>query len=165
LASEVAWEYSGGGASSYAPMPTYQSAYLPAGFISANNGMRAVPDVAAVADGQHSAFGIYWKEQWGMAGGTSMATPLWAGLSALLAEYLANKGESFPALIAATPGGFNGLLYQMSLTQGNRDSFYDISGGSNNVIGSSCPLCIATPGYNDVTGLGAPDAVNLFSHL
>ncbi len=165
VTSEVAWEFSGGGPSSYAAMAGWQSTFLSAMLVTENNGLRAVPDVAAVADNQHSAIGIYWEDRWGMAGGTSMATPLWAGVSALFGQYLANKGESLPTLIANTSGGFNGVIYESKLMQSAADGFYNISSGSNNLTSISCPLCNAASGYNDVTGLGAPDVANLFSHF
>ncbi len=163
--TETAWEFSGGGANLNAVMPTWQSALLTSAYISANSGMRAVPDVAANADPQHSAFAVYRNNHWGMSGGTSEATPLWAGISALLAQYLANKGGSLSALVAATPGGFNGLLYQMKILQNGNSGFYDIEAGSNNLTGAQCDLCTAGPGYDDVTGLGAPDVAKLFSYF
>ena len=164
--SEVAWQFSGGGASLYEPMPAWQTAYLSGSTLLAlNNGMRAVPDVAALADGQHNAFGIYQNLTWQSAGGTSMATPLWAGIAALLGQKMANEGKSLSALVQATPGGFNGLLYQTQLTQGSAVGFYPITSGSNNLTASSCSLCSAGAGYNDVTGLGAPNVTELLSHF
>jgi subtilase family serine protease len=163
--SETAWEYSGGGASPYASMPIWQSSFLPPSVVSANVGQRAFPDVAAAADWTRSPLGIYWKDQWGMYGGTSMATPLWAGVSALFGEYLISKGSSMATLIAATPGGFNGLIYQMKLMQGSSDGFFAILSGSNDINGVPCVLCTATSGYDDVTGLGVPDVSNLFLHF
>jgi Subtilase family len=156
-ANEIAWEFSEGGASTYAAMPAWQSAYLPAATVTLNNSMRAVPDVAAVADYQHSAFGVYLKDQWVMSGGTSAAAPLWAGVTALLGEQLAAKGSSLAKLVAGTAGGFNGLIYQMKLTQGATVGFVDIVSGSNDLSNSPCPVCSAATGYDDVTGLGVPD--------
>jgi Subtilase family len=161
--TEVAWEFSGGGANPNAATPTWQMSLLPAAIISANSGMRAVPDVAGNADPQHSAFAIYRTNHWGMAGGTSEATPLWAALSALLDQYLKAKGRSLSSMVAATPGGFNGLLYQMKLIQSG--GFYDITSGSNNLTDASCDLCAAGPGYDDVTGLGVPDVTKLFEYF
>jgi subtilase family serine protease len=164
-ASEVAWQYSSGGASPFAPMPAWQSALLSAASIAANNGMRAIPDVAAVADPQHSAVGTYFKDSWSMAGGTSASAPIWAGIGALFGQYLANEGKSLPALISATAGGFNGMIYRMKLTQGGASGFYDILSGSNNLTTNPCAICTATAGYDNVTGLGAPDATSLFSNF
>lgn len=160
---ESAWQFSGGGPSSYAPMPAWQSAYLGSTLAALNNGRRATPDVAAVADYQHSAVAVYFKQRWFMAGGTSVSTPLWAGVGALAGQYLLQNARSLPALVRSTPGGFNGLLYQASLHQGTPPGLIDIVSGSNNLTLQACALCNAASGYDDVTGLGAPNAAALFA--
>lgn len=165
-ASEIAWQFSSGGASLFEPMPVWQTAYLSGSPVLAlNNGMRAIPDVSGLADFEHSAFGVYHRLAWRSDGGTSSATPLWAGLAALLGQKMANEGKSLSALIQATPGGFNGLLYQTQLTQGTSAGFYAVTSGSNNLTVTPCSLCTAGPGYSDVTGLGAPDFTELLSHF
>lgn len=163
--NEVAWQFSGGGNSYYSPMPTWQSSYMGANVAALNGGMRAVPDVAAVADNQHSAVGIYYKQRWVMSGGTSASTPIWAGISALFGQYLANKGSSLATLIKATPGGFNGLLYQTRLTQGSSPGFVDIVAGSNNLLGTPCTICSAVAGYDNITGIGVPNSGKLFANF
>ncbi len=162
--SETAWQFTGGGASSYGIMPTWQSALLSTNSVLGMNGnMRATPDVAAVADFQNSAVGVYYKQRWVMTGGTSVASPIWAGISAVFAQYLANKGSSLPALVKSTSGGFNGLLYQ-TYKQHASAGFYDIITGSNNVI-SNGPLNLAGPGFDDVSGLGAPNVSQLLANF
>lgn len=159
--SEKAWTFTGGGSSAYAAMPAWQNSYLQtfgAAAIGNNNSMRAYPDVAAVA----TRLSLYRKQQWQLGEGTSAATPIWAGLSALLAQQLARQGAgTLGALIQATPGGFNGLLYQARA----RPAWHDISTGQNNLTGVSCLVCTAGPGYDNLTGLGAPDAAQLFNAL
>lgn len=161
--SESAWRYSGGGTNPYSAVPAWQSALVGATAVNANGGLRAIPDVAAVADFQHSAFAIYREQQWVMSGGTSAATPLWAGVSALLAQNLANKGRSLAALVRATPGGFNGLLYQPRLVQGDAPALGGIWSGSNDLGTGDCSLCAAVGSYNDATGLGRPDVASLIA--
>ena len=164
--SEVAWQYSGGGASLFEPMPAWQTTYFSGSpLLALNNGMRAIPDVSALADADYSAFGIYENLHWSNVGGTSAATPLWAGIAALLGQKMANEGKSLSALVQATPGGFNGLLYQAQLTQGAAIGFYPVTSGSNNLTVSPCSLCSAGTGYSDVTGLGAPNVTELLSHF
>ncbi|AIY42865.1 Family S53 non-peptidase homologue [Collimonas arenae] len=163
--NEVAWQFSGGGDSYYMSMPAWQSSYLGSSLTALNSGMRAVPDVSAVADSQHSAVSIYYKQRWVMSGGTSASTPIWAGISALFGQYLGNKGSSLAALIKATPGGFNGLLYQAKLMQGTNPAFYDIVSGSNNLGSMQCAICTAVPGYDNVTGLGVPNSSKLFANF
>ena len=161
--SDVAWEFSGGGPSVYATMPAWQSAYVSPAVFAANNGMRAVPDVAAVADPGHSAVAVYYEGAWDMAGGTSVATPIWAGIAALIGESLAQHGQSLTSLVKETPGGFNGLLYQAKLNVASLGPFRDILVGTNNLTTSPCGVCTAGAGYNDITGLGVPDVANLLS--
>jgi len=164
--SDVAWEFSSGGASPYALMPAWQSAYLSPAFYSANGGQRAVPDVAAVADGQHSAVTIYYKGAWGMASGTSVAAPIWSGIAALIGESLQHQGRSLATLVKETPGGFNGLLYRAKMNAvGTVPPFHDVFWGSNNLTTTTCDLCAAAAGYNDITGIGVPDVTNLLSQL
>ena len=145
-------------------MPAWQSAYVGSAIVSANGAMRAAPDVAAVADGQHSAVAIYYKQRWLMSGGTSAGSPIWAGISALFGQYLAGKNASLAAKVKATPGGFNGLLYQSALTQGANPGFHDIVAGSNDLSGVACAVCAAAAGFDDVTGIGTPDVGNLFTY-
>ena len=161
--TESAWPYSGGGPNPNEVMPGWQSAVLGSIAIAANGGVRTVPDVAALADFQHSAFAVYREQQWVMSGGTSAATPLWAAISALMAQNLAGKGSSLAALVRTTPGGFNGLLYQPRLAQGDTPALVGIVSGSNDLGGGFCSLCAAAGGYNDATGLGRPDVGRLIA--
>ena len=154
-AAEVAWQFSSGGPSSYAAMPAWQSAYLG---LNPGSALRQTPDVAAVADYERSAVAVYYKQHWFMGGGTSVGTPLWAGLSALFAQQLAAKGSSLAALVRASAGGFNGLLYQARMTgAGGTAALRDITAGSNNLTLKACALCTAGAGYDEVTGLGVPN--------
>ena len=162
--SEVAWEFSGS-ANGYANMPFWQSSYLDAKIIAANGGKRAFPDVAAVADPQHSAVAIYFKQHWYMEGGTSAATPIWAGISAIFGQFLANKGQSLSVLVRNTNGGFNGLLYHLSAKNRSTSPFHDIVYGSNNLTSKDCAICTSSVGYDNVTGLGSPDVTALIANF
>ena len=173
IASETAWQFTGGGIDTTAPicsatssgkvMPTWQSNYVGSAIANRNNNQRAVPDVSAVADPQHSAFVVYFMDQWVMFGGTSVSAPLWGGIAALYGQYLSNKGISLQNVVKATPGGFNGLLYQTKLN--GTGSFRDVVTGNNNLQASSCTLCSATVGFDDLTGLGSPNISVLFPNL
>jgi kumamolisin len=79
-------------------------------------------------------------------GGTSMAAPLWAGMSAVMNQFLlANGGRRL--------GDLNPILYRIA--QGARlPTFHDIVSGANAVAKSE-------PGYDQVTGLGSPNVDNL----
>jgi len=123
---EAAWSGSGGGLTTFAE-PADQKTYG----VPQANGKRAYPDVAAVA-GTHIA--TYQQGRWIGMVGTSVASPIWTGIAALV-----NK--------PITPD----LLY--SLAKQHPDAFQDITSGSNGSCGFECT---AQPGYDYITGLGTP---------
>lgn len=173
-AAEVAWQYSSGGPSGYAAMPAWQSSFLGSSIANANNAAcysgyaacRAAPDVSAVADVQHSAVAVHYKNGWVMSGGTSAAAPIWAGISALVGQQRVASGKgTLAALIKSTAGGFNGLLYNAATAAGTSTLLHDVVSGSNDLTGVSCAVCSAQVGFDDVTGLGVPDVANLVGSL
>jgi hypothetical protein len=127
----VAWLLSGGGTSKWQTRPAWQTNLFGAtanarGFSSG----RVVPDVAALADPQ-SGNAIFHESAWSAGGGTSAAAPLWAAISALLAEQMASGGRSLAGLMqTASPsgGGFNALLYRAAGT--SPLAFHDVVAGS-----------------------------------
>ncbi len=84
-------------------------------------------------------------------GGTSLAAPIWAGLTALMNQYVVDKGGS---LI----GNINPVLY--TIAQGTPlPAFRDVVLGGNAVAN-------AAPGYDLVTGgLGTPNVENLAQNI
>lgn len=124
---ESAWSGSGGGLSNLYPEPAYQKTYG----IPHANGYRGNPDVAAVGG---TPVAYYELGKWTTETGTSVASPIWAGIAALV-----NK--------PITPS----LLY--SLAKSHPDSFNNITTGTNGRCGF---VCTAHPGYNYITGLGTP---------
>ncbi len=127
---------SGGGYSSYFSKPYYQD---PAGY---NNKMRGVPDVSMDANPNTGVMVVAHGEQY-MIGGTSIATPMWAGIIAIMDQY---NHKSL--------GLVNPLLYQISNTKYYNRDFTQITSGNNG--GYS-----AHSGWNPVTGLGTPLVSNL----
>lgn len=85
-ASTVAKAGSGGGLSGLWKRPDYQQG--PGVINSSSNGMRQVPDVAAVADPQTGlailAASDGGRARWHVIGGTSVSSPLWAAFAALV---------------------------------------------------------------------------------
>jgi hypothetical protein len=67
--------------------------------------------------------------------------------------------------VKQTPRGLNGLLYRAKMNAESVAPFYDVLSGSNNVTTSSCDMCTAVRGYNDITGLRVPNVANLLSLL
>jgi subtilase family serine protease len=166
--AEVAWVGSGGGFSHVFGVPAYQTT-LPAGSTPIASG-RGVPDVALQAspgtgdlvylslppDGQSGlkCGANPCSTGWYDIGGTSLATPQWAGLAAI-ADQLngSDLGLLNPALykVAANPA-----LYA--------SDFFDVTTG-NNTDSATVPGFPATTGWDPVTGLGTPDAAKLLPAL
>jgi subtilase family serine protease len=160
--SEVAWSRGGGGASLYEKMPVYQTRYLTNTTVgSLNHGMRAIPDVAYDADPNSSPVGVYVNGAWYAIGGTSVGAPQWA---AIIARFAQDLQGGLPSLVRGNTG-FNNLIYQAKIMNASSDSFYDITSGSDATSRRTCALCSAVVGYDDVTGLGAPDVGNLFGYF
>jgi kumamolisin len=109
---------------------------------------RQVPDVAALGD-QDTGWNIFHDGVWDVAGGTSAAAPLWAGLTALTDQTLASHGLS--------PVGFaNPILYSFAdhPRLNPAPAFNDVTRGENLYY-------LATPGWDYATGLGTPNATGI----
>jgi len=136
----------GGGASAFYSKPAWQSAPgVP------SDGQRDVPDVsltAALHDGYLFVYqgGVYY------VGGTSAASPAFAGLMALVNQQAGRQGNANTSLYAlATLQGAGGLAY-----------FHDVTSGNNSVPGLTG--FSAGAGYDLATGLGSVDAAVLVNH-
>ena len=157
---------SGGGASSIFSKPPWQAG--PG--VPADNA-RDVPDVAMLASPQHDgailcsggscANGL--GSTFSVVGGTSLSTPVFAGIVTLLNQYLVNTGT----VAKAGLGNINPALY--GLAQTSTDIFHDITTGNNAVpCRANSTNCTAGtmgyqagPGYDLVTGLGSVSGGNL----
>jgi len=140
-ASETGWSGSGGGTSRIFPRPAWQTgASVPPGT------KRLVPDVCAAADPNTGAFLVFHHHPT-QIGGTSWSAPIWAGLCALINEARKNAGK--PAL-----GFLNPLIYPLMGTP----AFRDVTSGSNGAFHCS-------PGYDMVTGIGAPNVKELIARI
>ena len=139
----------GGGISGFFKQPAWQRG---PGVVGVDNphGMREVPDVAAIADPETSAQ-VYIDGQFTQEGGTSQAAPVWAGMTALINQYL--KGRGLHAV-----GFLNPALYRLAAGKPGHSPFHDVTMGTN----LANP---ATRGYDMATGLGSPDAWNLARDL
>jgi subtilase family serine protease len=147
---------SGGGISTYWDQPAYQN-YPYTGYTAGNGGsttMRNVPDVAAEA-GVLTGVAVYVASEggWFQVGGTSVASPLWAG-------YISNINAAFKYTGLPNLGFFNPTLYTVGLNQGAvpYEYMYDIVNGNNGYIpyyGPSYPGYYAGFGYSNCTGNGS----------
>lgn len=142
--SETAWSGSGGGASSYFNVPTFQYA-LPA------TSYRNVPDIASSADPSNGTYFLINNTTY-IIGGTSEAAPFWTGFNALVNQQL--KTNALPPTGLLAPS-----LYSLAGSTTNYSSdFHDITAGSNGGY-------TAVSGYDRVTGFGTLNATNLFNQL
>ena len=139
---EVGWSGSGGGTSQFETEPTYQIGVQ-------STGRRTIPDVAFDAD-PNSGVAIYdsynngTTTPWEQLGGTSFAVQAWAGLIGITNQGLVQAGGT--TLDSTNPDQTLGYLYALSSS-----NFNDITQGSNGQFSAS-------PGYDEVTGLGTPVA-------
>ncbi len=152
--SEDAWPESGGGLSKFFAQPDFQKT-LPAQTQTLLNGKRGLPDIAADADPE-TAMANYIQGRWTQIGGTSAATPLWTGIIAV--------GNQ----MAGHPLGFiNPGLYKLGTSPLGQQTFRDITNGDNSVDRGSVQVkgYQAGPGWDAVTGWGAPQADHLLPSL
>jgi uncharacterized protein (TIGR03437 family) len=148
----------GGGASALIPKPYWQTGPGVPG-----DGARDVPDVSLTASALHDPYQVVYNSSTWLFGGTSASTPSFAGIVALLNNYLVkNNVLSQPGL-----GNINPALYRIS--QATTDVFHDTTAGDNKVpCQQGTPGCgagglgfAAGPGYDMATGLGSVDAYKL----
>lgn len=130
---------SGGGVSALFDRPAWQTA------TPDNTLRRLTPDVSAVADTTTGAV-IVLRQQLVVGGGTSQAAPIWAGIAAVMNQFLIDNG-------GRRLGDLNPTLYRIA-AGATRPAFHDIVLGTNAVA-------VAGPGYDMVTGLGSPNVDNL----
>ncbi|MBV8459912.1 MAG: S53 family peptidase [Candidatus Eremiobacteraeota bacterium] len=143
---EYAWGGSGGGYSNDFTIPSWQ-AVTPG---VASGQFKNVPDVAIDGDpdtGAAVAFDVSLPPPLFPAGGTSAASPTWAGLWALVDESRRLHGHG---KLSSAPAA----LYHLRGTP----AFYDITVGDNGYYP-------AHVGYDNVTGVGVPDAAKLVTAL
>ncbi|NHA68916.1 S53 family peptidase [Phycicoccus flavus] len=167
---------SGGGTSRLFAQPSYQKGVVPDSIATTYGGgaMRTVPDVSALGDpntgmlvGETQAFsdGTYYDEY--RIGGTSLSSPLYAGM---FADAMQRAGHPYglanPALYAARGSGTLDITTApLSTYPGTvRVDYVDGESGaggyrySARYFDADHSLTIhVRPGYDDVTGVGSPD--------
>jgi subtilase family serine protease len=153
---EVGWIDAGGGFSSIFSKPAYQNALPPGSNTAANVGnTRAIPDVAMDASSRTGVL-VYANGSWFIVGGTSVASPCFAGVVAIADQ------------VNGAPLGFlNNALYKIGADPVRYASdFFDVTTGNNDILNTpQDPNYAATTGWDPVTGLGTPNAVNLVPDL
>lgn len=167
---EKAWDDSALGqgiaAGGGAPSQIFSKPWWQNGVGVPNDQARDVPDVALSASGAHDPYVIWFKGQLDAIGGTSAASPSFAGIVSILNQYLLAKS----AIAKPGLGNINPVLY--NLAQNSAGIFHDIVAGNNDVpCSAGSKGCVngslgysATAGYDIATGLGSVDAYNLVTH-
>jgi subtilase family serine protease len=153
-ADEVVWNdrtygviaAGGGGVSKVFARPWYQNDVT-------TSPTRVVPDFAFLADIE-PGWPVVLNGNIQSIGGTSASSPFAMSQFALLSarERLAGRPRV---------GFVNPWLYQ--LYKQHPELFYDVVSGSNDLDGVGC--CIASKGFDDVSGLGVPNLAAIAKHL
>jgi subtilase family serine protease len=156
------WLYgAGGGVSPVFAKPSYQAALNLSG--------RGVPDVAALGDpqtgllvGQTQSFpeGNHYDEY--RIGGTSLSSPIFAGLMAL-ADQAAGHPHGFanPLFYAHSGAFYDVLSVKTAVARRNFNNGVDASAGTSDFLRtfddySGSPTQHTNAGWDNVTGLGTP---------
>ncbi|MEV6825263.1 S53 family peptidase [Amycolatopsis sp. NPDC051102] len=156
---------SGGGTSTVFPQPFYQRGVVPASF-AGSPPMRTVPDVAALADPDlcllvgETDYNLDGSLSYkvGNGGGTSLSSPAFAGLEALLVQEHGLLGFANPAFYARPRSAYHAIGDNPAGTpqtvafavehRGFVDLITPAQYADSNLV--------YAPGYNTVTGLGSP---------
>jgi len=155
---EYAWTFTGGGDTLLIDAPSYQRGTpglsLPCVLTpdgqATNLGQpcRGVPDVAAQSgDVLGNGYAIVANGAASQGGGTSLSSPLWAGMWARVNQSAGGAGYGFA----------NETLYRLGKNPATlaRD-FFDITVGANGIYA-------ALPGWDYVSGFGAPDVAKIIT--
>lgn len=157
--SETTWPGSGGGYSAWGSDPQFAIPWWQAGMdytvSKGSTTVRNCPDVSIVADPNQIA--IVLNGTWTWFGGTSAATPLWAGFMALANEQAAASGK--PPLGCPNP-----TLWTIGRSGNGPTCFHDITTG-NNFNTTNPTLYKAGIGYDLCTGWGTPNGQILIDAL
>ncbi len=156
--AEYAWTFTGGGDTLLIGAPAYQQGtpglFLPC--LATPDGQltnlgqpcRGVPDVAAQSgDALTNNYGIIAAGTPSQGGGTSLSSPLWAGMWARINQSAGGQGYGFA----------NETIYRLGKNDATRArDFFDVTLGTNG-------LYLALPGWDYVSGFGTPNVANIIA--
>ncbi len=147
--SETAWEDSGGGVSpDDIAIPSWQTPVD--GCSGCSKTLRNGPDVAGNANFTYYVCADQTTCTANEYGGTSFATPMWAGYLALANQQAASNGE--------TIGYINPTLYPAAEGSSYSTILHDITSGS-------CGKYSAATGFDLCTGWGSPNTTGMINLL
>jgi pseudomonalisin len=145
----AAWYSGGGGVSQFEYSPYWEQGVQPISTTPAGLSFRGSPDVAMDGDLQ-TGLKIYEGGRWTITGGTSLSSPLMAGVWARMLQSHPGLGYAPPLLYHAFAVSNPGTKYLGPPVTINQGPFHDIINGSNGPFQ-------ATPGWDFTTGLGSVD--------
>ena len=168
VCTRLGWLYgAGGGTSRIFPKPAYQSGL--------SGSFRSIPDVGALGDpqtgllvGQTQTFpeGVSYDEY--RIGGTSLSSPIFAGLMALADQRAGHPHGFANPVFYANPGSFYDVLsVKTGVARRNFNNSVNASAGTSDFLRTfddytGSPSQHTGPGWDNVTGLGTP--AGIFSH-
>lgn len=140
-ASEKVWGSAGCGLSKSFTKPSYQP------IINNNTSLRITPDISCVADPNTACF-IVINNRLYSVGGTSLSSPIYAGMLSLITQNRLNNKKTTYTSVTNKANSIQPLLYNSN----NFDCFFDITQGSS---GSNQ----ARVGFDSASGLGVMNEI------
>jgi subtilase family serine protease len=175
--TEYSWNSAGCGYSTIINQPTYQS-----GITNILRKNRVIPDLSMVADTNSSVYTVY-NGNWYGIGGTSVSTPIFAGILSLANQLrFNNKKPALTSVYSSTPNNtlpnyvpppnnIQNFIYKKIYpnTALYTNAFYDVTIGSTmgSVGGTSTSLTNYNSGakFDITTGMGSPNGSFLCNQL
>jgi subtilase family serine protease len=146
---ESAWQSGGGGLSQFEYSPYWQNGVQPASSTPVGFTFRGVPDISMDGDLQTGMI-LYIQGSWTTIGGTSLSSPLMAGVWARMLQSHPVLGFAPPQLYHTFSVSNPGTKLLGPPPTINQGGFHDVISGGNG-------LYTALPGYDYTTGLGTVD--------
>ncbi len=154
---EQAWQSGGGGLSQFEYSPAWESPTQPVGTTPAGLSFRGLPDVATDAALETGAL-LYLSGTENEIGGTSLASPLQAGIYARMQSAHANR-------LGFAPIAYYGLYGSSTAQQLNGPPETELIGPFHDVLQGTNGLYTALPKYDYTTGMGTFDIARLSAAL
>jgi subtilase family serine protease len=146
---EAAWYSGGGGLSQFEYSPYWEQGVQPVATTPAGSSFRGSPDIAMDGDLQ-TGLKIYEGGKWTITGGTSLSSPLAAGVWARMLQTHPGLGFAPPLLYHAFAVSNPGTKFAGPPVTIQVGPYHDVINGSNGPFA-------ATPNWDFTTGLGSVD--------
>ncbi len=147
---ESAWNAGGGGISQFEYSPYWQAGIQTVGTTPAGSSFRGTPDIAMDGDLQTGMILYTASTGWTVIGGTSLSSPLAAGVWARMLQGHRSLGFAPPQLYHTFSVSTSGTKLLGPPPTIDVGPFHDVVSGSNGAYS-------ATPNYDYTSGLGSID--------